>query len=201
MASAASATRDFRIPDRLTVQTVTECLEQYQLKWQQQLALQKKELFFWFHAETRGRDEASTCRFSTHAASIPMHYFLARFHLLCMFLPCSRQEQGAPRRARGRDGATRGPNGNAVCRARGGRGEAGTLVFPSQIFHSILRAWYSPSRLMSPHSHSPGRERDARDRVRDAVRAAVARVRVGARHTHRAAPGGARRGRATTHAD
>jgi hypothetical protein len=64
MASAASATRDFRIPDRLTVQTVTECLEQYQLKWQQQLALQKKELFFWFHAETRGRDEASTCRMS-----------------------------------------------------------------------------------------------------------------------------------------
>jgi hypothetical protein len=64
MASAASATRDFRIPDRLTVQSVTECLEQYQLKWQQQLALQKKELFFWFHAETRGRDEASTCRMS-----------------------------------------------------------------------------------------------------------------------------------------
>lgn len=62
MASAASATRDFRIPDRLTVQSVTECLEQYQLKWQQQLALQKKELFFWFHAETRGRDEASTCQ-------------------------------------------------------------------------------------------------------------------------------------------
>lgn len=33
-------------------------IEQVNLKWQHQLGLQKKELFFWFHAETRKHEEA-----------------------------------------------------------------------------------------------------------------------------------------------
>jgi hypothetical protein len=51
----------YKLPDKLTVQSVTELLDQQKTKYQQDAAMQKKEMFFWFHAETKGRDDTSAC--------------------------------------------------------------------------------------------------------------------------------------------